>query len=499
MTKGWIESVKDKMFAPGDLSEWKKEYIDFLTANNVLKIGNYKLKSGRMSPIFLNFAEINDGIGSERIGHFFAQGIQDNFPEDFTTIVAPSYKGNSLSTATAISLARDFKRNVRWTNDRKEEKVYGEGTDASKEAAAKRMFVGYAPKDKDRVLIEDDVMTTGAAKNDAKEKIDSVANVDYVGLMLGGNRQEVDLDGNNAVEEFSKRNKMPVRFLINVLSEAVPYLSKQGKIDEATQRRMVGYARTYGIEDIKKPCRDLKFIERDKGVIPACDVPLEVFGDVIEATHDIPEVVAYKLSGLRSGRKGWETWVEKARRQTDKPLILDYQKAGNDIPDLADDFMGDVKESGFDAIIIFPFAGGLTHSEWIRAAFENDLEVIAGTEMTQNNFRVSEGGYIADEVLTPMYVRSAKYGVNNFVVPGNKVESSKAHIAAIKEAVSGIKVSAYSPGLVAQGGIISTVTENFDRWYGILGRGIIGDKKAMGRFYTVKEMRDATFDHVSKL
>jgi orotate phosphoribosyltransferase len=500
--KGWISSVQEKMFAPVELSDWKKEYVDFLTKNGVLQVGNYKLKSGRMSPIFLDYSRINDGEGSDKIGHYFAQGIQENFPQEnspFVTIVAPSYKGNSLSTATSINLARDFKRNVHWTNDRKEEKAYGEGTDASKEAAAKRIFLGYTPQKGNLILLQDDVLTTGQTKDDEKKKLDSVVEVNYAGLILGGNRQEVDIDGNNAVEEFGKRHNMPVRSLVNVLSEAIPYLSMQDKIDEATKRRLVGYTRAYGTEDIKKWCRDIKFLERDKGLIPACDVPFEVFGDILEATHDIPEVVAYKLSGLRSGRKGWETWVETAKRHTDKPLILDYQKAGNDIPDLADDFMSDVKGTGFDAIIIFPFAGGLTHSEWTRAAFENDLEVLAGAEMTQPNFTVKEGGYISDEVLTKMFIRSARYGVNNFVVPGNKVENSKAYVAAIKEAVPGIKVSAYSPGLVTQGGEISAVTENFDRWYAILGRGVTGDKKTMGRFYTVKEMRESAFQQASKL
>jgi orotate phosphoribosyltransferase len=500
---GWIDSVKDNMFAPVELSDWKKEYVDFLIENGVFKIGGHsKLKSGRDSPTFLDYSRINLGLQTYQIGHYFAQGIQEHFPEEtapFKTIIGPSYKGNSLSHAASIALALENKRNVGWTNDRKEEKAYGEGTDATKEAAGKRLFVGFIPKDNDAVLLQDDVLTTGLTKDDEVKKLNSVANVKYTGLILGGNREEVDIDGNNAVEEFGKRHNMPVHSLINVLSEAVPYLSMQGKIDESTQRRLVGYTRAYGTEEIKKWCRDIKFIERDKGIIPACDVPLEVFGNILEATHDIPEVVAYKISGLRSGRKGWETWVEKARKHTDKPLILDYQKAGNDIPDLADDFMTDVKETGFNAIIIFPFAGGLTHSEWIRAAFENDLEVIAGGEMTPPNFKLSEGGYLADQMLTPMYIRSAKYGVNNFVVPANKPESSKAHVEAIRKAVPGIKVSAYSPGLVAQGGDVSAITESFDRWYGIIGRGIIGDIKTEKRYKTVDEMREATFQHVSKL
>ncbi len=501
--KGWISSVQDKMFAPVELSYWKKEYINFLEGNGVFIIGGRsKLKSGRMSPVFLDYGKLNDGLGTYQIGHFFAQGIQEHFPEEtapIKAIVAPSYKGNGLSHGTTIALALENKRNVHWINDRKEEKAHGEGTDASKAAAGKRIFVGYIPTDGDNVLLLDDVLTTGKAKNEVKEKVDSIAKVNYLGTLLGANRQELDEDGNVAVDEFSKLNKMPVHSLVNVLSEAVPYLSMQGKIDEATKRRMVGYERTYGIEDVKKPCRDIRLIDRDKGIIPACDAPIEVFEDVLKATYDIPQVVAYKIPAI-SGRKGWESWTTLARKYApDKILIYDHQKAGTDIPDTGDEFMRNVKEAGFDAAIIFPLSGGLTQTEWIRAAFENDLEVLAGGEMTHPGFKVSEGGYISDEVLTKMYVRSAKAGVNNLVVPGNKVENSKIYVEAVRKAVPGIKVAAYSPGLITQLGDIAEVTKNFDVFYGIVGRGILGDPLTEGRYKNVDEMREATFQHASKL
>lgn len=298
----------------------------------------------------------------------------------------------------------------------------------------------------------------------------------------------------------------PIHSILNVNTEVVPYLRKQGKVDDKAWRDLKAYIRAYGIEETKPWCRDLRFIKPrglmtgDRGIIPACDVPLEVFETVAKATADIDAVVAYKI-GARAGRKGWETWVQTARKYTDKPLIYDHQKGGTDIPDLGSELVRDIAESGFDAFIIFPLSGTATQAEWIHSCYQNDLEVIAGGEMTHPRFKLSEGGYIDDNSLVRSYLLSARFGVNNFVVPGNKPDRIKLYREEIEKAVPGIKAAFYSPGLVAQGGKISdAVKVAGDRWYGIVGRGIFGDPKQLGgRYFTEKEMREAAFDHVSQL
>jgi orotidine-5'-phosphate decarboxylase len=162
--------------------------------------------------------------------------------------------------------------------------------------------------------------------------------------------------------------------------------------------------------------------------------------------------------------------------------------------------MKEVKDSGFDAIIIFPESGSATQLEWIHSAFEQDLEVLCGGEMTHPKFKVSEGGYIDDNALVRMYLLSAKAGVNDFVVPGNRTERIKIYKFEIEKAIPGIKPAYHSPGLVTQDGKINEVTKLFsERWYGIVGRGVYGDVKTLGRYFTEKEMRDAAFEHVSQL
>jgi len=511
--EGWIDSVKDKLAPSNELKDWKKAYIDFLMEKGVMKFGSFKLKSGRRSPTFLNFGDISDGSGVAALGKYYYEGINEKVKSDFKTIIGPSYKGIPLAVTTAIAFAQNGK-NVSFTFDRKEEKSYGEGTDATKETAAKRIFVGYIPntKSKDKVLYLDDVITTGLTKIEEDQKVKSVADVDVVGLIVGANRQELDENGNDAMKELAEKLKTPVDSLLNVYTEAIPYLwNKKTKavkenetiekdiIDDQAKRRLVAYARAYGTEDVKGWCRNIKLIEKDKGLIPAADVPLEVFETLVKATHDIDQVVAYKIPAM-SGRRGWETWIQTARKYTDKPLIYDHQKAANDIPDIGKDFMREVKEAGFNAVIIFPHAGPSTQQEWIHSAFEQDLEVLAGAEMTHPRFKKSEGGYIDDESLARSYIISAKFGINNFVLPGNKPpEVLTSYIRKIEEAVPKIEISAYSPGLIAQGGKIDEKTKLFKRWYCILGRASYGDIDKIGRYFNEREMRESAFDSAKQL
>ncbi|MEM5778137.1 MAG: phosphoribosyltransferase family protein [Candidatus Aenigmatarchaeota archaeon] len=494
----WIDSVKERIFTQVELPKWKEEYIDFLMEKGVLKFGEFKLKSGRRSPTFLNFGEINDGEGIGKLGEYYAEAILQYVQSDFKTIVGPSYKGIPLSVITSNALSKKGK-NVSFTFDRKEEKLYGEATGISKSEAAKKIFVGYIPQDGDKVLLIDDVITTGATKIEEVEKLKSVSNVELIGLLIGGNRQEIDENGSDAVKEISEKLKTPVYSMLNLVSEAVPYLAKQGKIDAQTQRKLIAYTRAYGTEETKKWCRDIRLIERDKGIIPACDVPLDVFEKLVEATKDIDQVVAYKI-GFEALQGGLDTWVKTARKHTDKPIIYDHQKAMTDIPDTGKRFAEIIKSSGADAIIGFPQSGPTTQLEWIHSAFEQDLDVIIGGEMTHPRYKASEGGYVNDDALVRMYVLGAKAGVNNFVVPGNKPDRIILYKNEIEKAVEGIKPSFFSPGLVAQGGVISEATKVAgDRWYGIVGRGIYGDVTKLGRYFNEKEMRDAAFDHVSKL
>lgn len=210
----------------------------------------------------------------------------------------------------------------------------------------------------------------------------------------------------------------------------------------------------------------------ERSVIPACDVPsLQGFEELIKTTHVIQGIGAYKLGLQLTILHGLPKLVEIARRYTTLPLIYDHQKAGNDIPELGPKFAKSCRESGIDAIILFPFAGRATARNWIRACQDEALSVIVGGHMTQKEFLYSEGGFISDEAPLKIFEIAIQEGVTDFVVPGNKVEAVLTYRSFLED--SGVDFSLYAPGFISQGGEISECGKVAgNKWHAIIGSGI---------------------------
>ncbi len=224
-------------------------------------------------------------------------------------------------------------------------------------------------------------------------------------------------------------------------------------------------------------------------MIPACDVPLEVFESLVEETGDIEGIGGYKIPAT-SGRKGWERWNMVARKHTEKPLIYDHQKAGTDIPDTGKLFMKELSESGFNAVILFPLSGPKTERAWIEYALNSGLNVMVGGWMTHGEYAVSEGGWITNEGILNMYRIAARMGINNFVLPGTKPNA----IRQIRETIGEegcIDPVLYGPGLgIGQGGDVAEAkTLAGDKFHAIVGRGI----------YEAQNKRAAVLEHYSQL
>lgn len=244
-----------------------------------------------------------------------------------------------------------------------------------------------------------------------------------------------------------------------------------------------------------------KIIQRNRSVVPACDVYLYMFEEIVKQTADISGIGAYKV-GVAFLDIGLKAVVDIARKHTNKPIIYDHQKAGTDIPEATPDkFMESMVRSGINAVILFPEAGPITEYEWIKAAQERNLGVIVGGEMTHPRFLegdLSEGkkknytqifkelginreisGFIREYAPEDMYEIAARMGVTNFVVPGNKPDKITYYKKLIESC--GIAEPAfYSPGLVAQGGEVSKGARAAgERFHAIVGRGIYqaDDKK----------------------
>ena len=162
---------------------YKNEFIRFMAECGVLKFGDFTLKSGRKAPYFINAGEYKKGSQLEKLGGFYADCIVHN-KIDADKLFGPAYKGIPLAVSTAVALARKYDMNIGYCFDRKEVKDHGEGG----------MFVGDVPKDGDRIIIIDDVMTSGKALKESYPKITGAAKVEIAAMVITVDRMEKALD-----------------------------------------------------------------------------------------------------------------------------------------------------------------------------------------------------------------------------------------------------------------------------------------------------------------
>lgn len=222
----------------------------------------------------------------------------------------------------------------------------------------------------------------------------------------------------------------------------------------------------------------MSIIKIKKSIIPSCDVDsLEKLGKLVKATCSVKGVGAYKIGFELVIPYGIERVVKTIRKFAKLPIIYDHQKAGTDIPEMGEKFMKACKS--VNAVILFPQAGPETEVAWIKAAQQSKMNVIIGGEMTHQAFLKEAGGFIDDDAPKRMYEIAASMGVTDFVIPGNKPEKAMEYVNAIKNKIKNPVF--YSPGLVAQGGLISDLANKLESWHAIIGRAI----------YEAKDMKKA--------
>lgn len=165
--------------------DYKKEFINFMVEAQVLKFGSFTLKSGRQSPFFMNAGAYVTGSQLKRLGEFYAHAIHDTFGDDFDVFFGPAYKGIPLAVTTAIAYSELYGKEVKYCCDRKETKDHG---------ADKGGILGYNLKDGDRVVIIEDVTTSGKSIEEVYPKIKAQEttkdSIKIVGEMVSLNRME---------------------------------------------------------------------------------------------------------------------------------------------------------------------------------------------------------------------------------------------------------------------------------------------------------------------
>ena len=226
------------------MEAYKQEFIEFMVESNVLKFGEFTLKSGRKSPFFMNAGAYVTGSQLKRLGEYYAKAIHDKYGDDFDVLFGPAYKGIPISVVTAIAYSELYGKEVRYCSDRKEEKDHG---------ADKGSFLGSKLQDGDRVVMIEDVTTSGKSMEETVPKVKGAADVTIVGLMVSLNRMEVGKGGEkSALEEVRDTYGFETNAIVT-MEEVVEHLYNKecgGKvvIDDEIKKAIEAYYEQYGVK-----------------------------------------------------------------------------------------------------------------------------------------------------------------------------------------------------------------------------------------------------------
>lgn len=168
------------------MERYKEEFIQFMVDSKVLKFGEFTLKSGRKSPFFMNAGGYVTGMQLKKLGEYYARAIHETYGDDFDVLFGPAYKGIPLAVVTAMAYSELYGKEIRYCSDRKEEKDHG---------ADKGSFLGSKLQDGDRVIMIEDVTTSGKSMEETVPKVKGAADVTILGLMVSLNRMEIGKGG----------------------------------------------------------------------------------------------------------------------------------------------------------------------------------------------------------------------------------------------------------------------------------------------------------------
>ena len=223
------------------MEQYKEEFIQFMVESDVLKFGEFTLKSGRKSPFFMNAGAYVTGSQLRRLGEYYAKAIHDNYGDDFDVLFGPAYKGIPLSVVTAVAYSNLYGKEIRYCSDRKEAKDHG---------ADKGGFIGSPLQDGDRVVMIEDVTTSGKSMEETVPKVKGAADVTIVGLIVSLNRQEKGKGEKCALDEVKELYGFETNAIVT-MDDVVEYLYNKpcnGRIviDDTLKAAIDAYYEQYG-------------------------------------------------------------------------------------------------------------------------------------------------------------------------------------------------------------------------------------------------------------
>ncbi len=226
------------------MEKYKQDFIDFMTECNVLQFGDFTLKSGRRSPFFMNAGLYVTGSQLKRLGEYYAKAIHECFGDDFDVLFGPAYKGIPLSVATAMAYSDLYGKEIRYCSNRKEIKDHGDAG----------IMLGSPLKDGDRVIIIEDVTTSGKSIQETFPIITSQADIKIVGMMVSLNRLEHGLksDDKTALDELSEEYGFPAKSIVT-MADVIEMLYENpdgGKavITDEIKKALDEYYEEYGVK-----------------------------------------------------------------------------------------------------------------------------------------------------------------------------------------------------------------------------------------------------------
>ena len=220
---------------------YKKEFIEFMVDSQVLKFGEFTLKSGRKSPFFMNAGAYVTGTQLRKLGEYYAKAIHGSYGDDFDVLFGPAYKGIPLSVATAMAYSELYGRDIRYCSNRKEIKDHGDVG----------ILLGSGIHDGDRVVIIEDVTTSGKSIEETFPIIMAQGKVEIKGLMVSLNRMEKGLGGNvSALAEIREKYGFDARAIVT-MQDVIDYLYNRpykGEIyiNDEIKAAIDKYYETYG-------------------------------------------------------------------------------------------------------------------------------------------------------------------------------------------------------------------------------------------------------------
>ena len=223
------------------MEQYKQEFIEFMVESDVLKFGEFTLKSGRQSPFFMNAGAYVTGAQLQKLGQYYAKAIHDKYGTDFDVLFGPAYKGIPLTVATTIAFSELYGKEIRYSSNRKEIKDHGDTG----------ILLGSRMKDGDRVVIIEDVTTSGKSIEETCPIIKAQGNVHIVGLMVSLNRMEVGKGGRKcALDEIRDLYGFETNAIVS-MEEVVEYLYNRpcnGRvvIDDTLKAAIDAYYEQYG-------------------------------------------------------------------------------------------------------------------------------------------------------------------------------------------------------------------------------------------------------------